>query len=96
MTTTTQAIVTPTTTTFAPVTTTTPPTLQAPSNSLPAGYDLFTAQYEGWPFEQTVRLLEERYPQGTPGKYHFRLSYAVDFLRGGGMIGGLDTVWNSG
>jgi hypothetical protein len=44
----------------------------------------------------TVRLLEERYLQGTPGKYHFRLSYAVDFLRGGGMIGGLDTVWNSG
>jgi hypothetical protein len=96
VTTTTQAIITPTTTTFAPVTTTTPPTLQAPPNSLPAGYDLFTAQYEGWPFEQTVRLLEERYLQGTPGKYHFRLSYAVDFLRGGGMIGGLDTVWNSG
>jgi hypothetical protein len=60
------------------------------------GYDLFTAQYEGWPFEQTVRLLEERYPQGTLGKYHFRLSYAVDFLRDGGLIGGLDTVWNSG
>ena len=96
VTTTTQAVIPPTTTTFAPVTTTTLPALQAPPNSLPVGYDLFTAQYEGWPFEQTVRLLEERYPQGTPGKYHFRLSYAVDFLQDGGMIGGLDAVWNSG
>jgi|GEM_PF-1597831 hypothetical protein len=73
-----------------------PPALQATPSPLPAGYDLFTAQYEGWPFEQTLRLLEERYPQGTPGKYHFRLSYAVDFLRGGGLIGGLDAVWNAG
>ena len=73
-----------------------PPALQAPTNPLPAGYDLFTAQYEGWPFEQTLRLLEERYPQGTPDRYHFRLSVAVDFLRAGGMVGQLDDIWNSG
>ena len=94
MTTTTQAIESPIPIYGAPDPT--PPALQAAPNPLPAGYDLFTAQYEGWPFEQTLRLLEVRYPQGTPGKYHFRLSYAVDFLKAGGMIGQLDTVWNSG
>ena len=111
-TTTTQAVEGSIPTTEAPVTTTTqaiavaslnevapdssPPALQAPTNTLPAGYDLFTAQYEGWPFERTLRLLEVRYPQGTPNKYHFRLSYAVDFLQAGGMVGQLDTVWNAG
>lgn len=94
VTTTTQAVEGPTPTTEAPDPS--PPSLQASSNTLPAGYDLFTAQYEGWPFERTLRLLEIRYPQGTPNKYHFRLSYAVDFLQAGGMVGQLDTVWNSG
>ena len=73
----------------------TPSALQAIPNSLPAGYDLWTAQYEGWPFMKTIILLEERYPQGTPDKYHFRLSTAVEFLRTGGMIGQLDDVWNN-
>jgi hypothetical protein len=44
---------------------------------------------------ETIILLEERYPQGTPGKYHFRLSTAVEYLRTGGMIGQLDNVWNN-
>ena len=79
---------TPATTTQAP--------LQATSAPLPPGYDLFTAQYEGWPFYETIILLEERYPQGTAGKYHFRLSAAVEFLRQDGMIGALDATWNSG
>jgi len=79
---------TPATTTLAP--------LQATSSPLPPGYDLFTAQYEGWPFYETIILLEERYPQGTAGKYHFRLSAAVEFLRLDGMIGALDATWNSG
>ena len=71
-----------------------PPALQATPNSLPAGYDLWTAQYDGWPFYETIILLEERYPQGTAGKYHFRLSVAVEFLRTDGMIAQLDNVWN--
>lgn len=58
-------------------------------------YDLFDAEWEGYPFERTVRLLEDRYPPGTPGKYHFRLSYAVEFLRQGGMVRGLDNLWHS-
>jgi hypothetical protein len=45
---------------------------------------------------ETLMLLEERYPQGTPGKYHFRLSTAVEFLRQGGMVGGLDHLWDAG
>jgi len=109
--TTTQAIVASTTSEQAPVTTTTqaieyptpasaapedtPSALQAIPDSLPAGYDLFTAQFEGWPFMETIILLEERYPQGTPNKYHFRLSAAVEYLRSGGMIGQLDNVWNN-
>ena len=109
--TTTQAIIGTTPTADPPVTTTTQaitvtttlevtpepslPALQATPNSLPAGYDLWTAQYEGWPFYETIILLEERYPQGTPGKYHFRLSTAVEFLRADGMIAQLDSVWNS-
>jgi len=111
VTTTTQAIENPTPAPAAPVTTTTqtpedptstpaasedtPSALQAIPNPLPAGYDLFTAQFEGWPFMETIILLEERYPQGTPGKYHFRLSTAVEYLRAGGMIGQLDNVWNN-
>ncbi|MBO92348.1 MAG: hypothetical protein CMM27_10580 [Rhodospirillaceae bacterium] len=63
--------------------------------STPKGsYDLFDAEWDGYPFEATVRLLEDRYPPGTPGKNHFRLSAAVEFLRGGGMIRGLDNLWH--
>jgi hypothetical protein len=73
-----------------------PPTFAAITNGQPAGdYDLFDAEWDGYPFEATVRLLEDRYPPNTPGKYHFRLSYAVEFLREGGMIRGLDNLWNS-
>lgn len=93
VTTTTQAIENPTPAPAAPEDT--PSALQAIPDSLPAGYDLWTAQYEGWPFMETIILLEERYPQGTPNKYHFRLSAAVEFLRSGGMIGQLDNVWNN-
>jgi hypothetical protein len=67
-----------------------------PAIGLLDGYDLWDAQYDGWPFMETVILLEERYPQGTPGKYHFRLSTAVEFLRQGGMVGGLDRLWDAG
>ena len=56
----------------------------------------FQAEWDGFPFEATVRLLEERYPPNTLNKYHFRMSYGVDFLRGGGMLKGLDNVWHSG
>jgi len=55
----------------------------------------FQAEWDGFPFEATVRLLEERYPPNTPNKYHFRLSTAVEFLREGGKLKGLDNVWNS-
>ena len=65
-------------------------------STLPDGYDLWDAQYEGWPFEQTIILLEDRYPPGTPDRFHFRLSVAVEFLRQGGMIGGLDVLYESG
>ena len=58
-------------------------------------YDLFSAEYEGWPTEETTDLLAERYPAHTPGKRHFPLSAAVEFLRAGGKVGGLDFVWNS-
>ena len=58
-------------------------------------YDLFSAEYEGWPSEQTALLLAERYPTGTPGKHQFPLSAAVEFLRAGGKVGGLDFLWNS-
>jgi hypothetical protein len=68
----------------------------APSIGLSSGYDLWNAEYDGWPFMETLMLLEERYPQGTPGKYHFRLSTAVEFLRQGGMVGGLDHLWDAG
>lgn len=65
------------------------------SSGLPDGYDLFDAEWDGYPFEYTVLLLEERYPPGTPGKFHFRLSYAVEFLRNGGMVRGLDNLWDT-
>jgi hypothetical protein len=85
------------TTTAPPTTTTvTPVTDLGDGIGLPDGYDLFSAEFDGWPFQETIILLEDRYPQGTSGKYHFRLSVAVEFLREGGLIGGLDNVWNSG
>tara|TARA_R110000751_G_scaffold44944_1_gene102444 strand:- start:1858 stop:2583 length:726 start_codon:yes stop_codon:yes gene_type:complete len=86
------------TTTTAPVTTTTraPAVTTATTPTVDAGYDLFDAEWDGYPFEQTILLLEERYPPGTPGKFHFRLSIAVEFLRGGGMVRGLDNLWESG
>ena len=65
------------------------------SSGLPVGYDLFDAEWDGYPFEYTVLLLEERYPPGTPGKFHFRLSVGVEFLRNGGMVRGLDNLWDS-
>ena len=63
---------------------------------LPDGYNLHAAEYDGWPFKKTILLLEQRYPPGTPGKYHFPLSAAVKFLKQGGMVGGLDFLWASG
>jgi hypothetical protein len=92
-----------TTTTTMPATTTVPATTTPPSTTLtlqsyglPDGYDLHAAEYDGWPFEQTILALEARYPPGTPGKKHFPLSAAVTFLRLGGKVGGLDFVWASG
>jgi hypothetical protein len=58
-------------------------------------YDLYDAEWDDWPFEATVRLLEERYVPNTPNRYHFSLSAAVDYLRAGGMIAGLDHTWES-
>ncbi len=58
-------------------------------------YDLHTAEYQGWPFFETIILLEQRYPPGTPGKTHFPLSAAHNFLKQGGMVGGLDWLWNN-
>jgi hypothetical protein len=88
------------TTTTAPVTTTTGAsavtTTVAPTIDLADGYDLFAAEWDGYPFEKTILLLEERYPPGTPDRFHFRLSIAVEFLRGGGMVRGLDNLWESG
>ena len=55
----------------------------------------FEAEWNDFPFEETIKLLEERYPPNTPNKYHFRLSTAVEFLRQGGKLKGLDNVWNS-
>ena len=55
----------------------------------------FQAEWDNFPFEETVKLLEERYPPNTPNKYHFRLSTAVEFLREGGKLKGLDNVWNN-
>jgi len=55
----------------------------------------FEAEWNDFPFEETIKLLEERYPPNTLNKYHFRLSTAVEFLRQGGKLKGLDNVWNS-
>ncbi len=55
----------------------------------------FEAEWNDFPFEETIKLLEERYPPNTPNKYHFRLSTAVEFLREGGKLKGLDNVWNN-
>jgi hypothetical protein len=109
--TTTTTVAPATTTTAAPATTTTlPAPLEpdpippqpdtdidiAPPIGLSSDYDLFDAEWDGYPFEQTILLLEERYPPGTPDRFHFRLSIAVEFLRGGGMVRGLDNLWESG
>lgn len=55
----------------------------------------FEAEWNNFPFEETIKLLEERYPPNTLNKYHFRLSTAVEFLREGGKLKGLDNVWNN-
>jgi hypothetical protein len=59
-----------------------------------APYTLFDAEWDGYPFEATVRLLEGRYPVGVEGKTYFKLSAAVDYLRAGGMVRGLDNLWS--
>ena len=66
-----------------------------PSPAFNDDYDLFDAEWDDYPFEQTIVLLEERYPPGTPNKNHFRLSVAIEYLRAGGMIKGLDNLWDS-
>ena len=87
----------PTTQPPATTTTTTAPVVDLGGGyDLPDGYDLHAAEYDGWPFKKTILLLEQRYPPGTPGKYHFPLSTAVKFLKQGGMVGGLDFLWASG
>ena len=58
-------------------------------------YTLFDAEWDGYPFEATVLLLEDRYPIGVEGKTYFKLSAAVEYLRAGGMVRGLDNLWNS-
>ena len=70
------------------------PTPSPSASGLPDGYDLFDAEWDGYPFEYTILLLEDRYPPGTLDKFHFRLSVGVEFLRGGGMVRGLDNLWN--
>lgn len=71
------------------------PTVPPDPSSPLSDYDLFDAEWDDYPFEKTILLLEERYPPGTPNKHHFRLSTAVEFLRNGGMIKGLDNLWDS-
>jgi hypothetical protein len=73
-----------------------PPTVSPDPLSQLDDYDLFDAEWDGYPFMETILLLEERYPPGTPDKFHFRLSVAVEFLRNGGMVKGLDNLWDSG
>ncbi len=90
---------TPPSTTVIPVTTTTVQTVveietvpvQTSSNWIERWFE---AEWNDFPFEETIKLLEERYPPNTPNKYHFRLSTAVEFLRQGGKLKGLDNVWN--
>ena len=55
----------------------------------------FEAEWNDFPFEETIKLLEERYPPNTSGKHHFKLSVAVEFLRQEGKLKGLDNVWNN-
>ena len=86
----------PTTTQPSTTTTAAPAVDLGGGYDLPDGYDLHAAEYNGWPFKKTILLLEQRYPPGTPGKYHFPLSAAVKFLKQGGMVGGLDFLWASG
>ncbi len=96
---------TTTTSTQPPATTTTAlaPTTTEPAATvdlgdgyeLPDGYDLWDAEYDGWPFKKTILLLEARYPPNVAGKHYFPLSTAVRFLKQGGMVGGLDFLWNS-
>ena len=57
-------------------------------------YRLLDAANAGYPRAVTRRLLEERYVQGSPDRYHFDLDIAVDFLQLGGRLSGLDNVWN--
>jgi hypothetical protein len=88
---------TTTTTTTIPPTTTTTPLNNPIQKSVPKitdDYDWFDAEWDGYPFEATVLLLEQRYPPNTPDKFHFRLSVAVEFLRQGGLLQGLDNTWN--
>jgi len=66
-----------------------------PSPAFNDDYDLFDAEWDGYPFEATIRLLEDRYPLGVQGKTYFKLSAAVEFLRAGGMVKGLDNLWDS-
>jgi DNA-binding Lrp family transcriptional regulator len=103
--TTTEALVatstTTSTTTVAPVaavvTTTTVAAVELTDGySVPEGYDLWNAQYDGWPFKKTLLLLEERYPPNVPGRHYFPLSAAIKFLKQGGMVGGLDFLWHNG
>ena len=86
----------PATTTAAPPPTTTEPVALGDGYALPDGYDLWDAEYDGWPFKKTILLLEERYPPNVDGKHYFPLSAAVKFLKQGGMVGGLDFLWRSG
>jgi hypothetical protein len=70
------------------------PVISTPQTSFSWIEKWFEAEWNDFPFEQTIKLLEERYPPNTPNKYHFRLSTAVEFLRQGGKLKGLDNVWN--
>ena len=73
----------------APTTTTTTTT----TTTIPT-YSLTSAKDDGYPTVETRILLEERYVQGSPNKYHFDLDGAVEFLQLGGKLSGLDNVWN--
>ena len=87
------------TTTIKPVTvtitTTVKPVIKFTQTSSNWAEKWFEAEWNDFPFEETIKLLEERYPPNTLNKYHFRLSTAVEFLREGGKLKGLDNVWNS-
>jgi len=104
--TTTSTSLPPTTTSPPPPTTTVVLPLPPPDNDpIPyensevdvwaPSYNLYDAEWDDWPFEITVRLLEERYVPNTPNRHHFPLSAAVDYLRNGGLIAGLDHLWEA-